>query len=564
MDRREYESLDPEEQAKVFHHSPFSERAELLLHSAEPQGLTQSLSPEELYLVTREMDPEERVEIISYASVDQLVFLSDVDCWKKGQINPAGLVRWLETLIEADEDLLIEWFDETDYEMVIAGLKKLVHIVKPEWEMRVIDELQDRPYFTLDQYYYIFVKEENFEPVKRTIECLYEAHPGRYSALMEGLIGELDGEMEESAYRLRQIRLSERGFPDAETAQEIYRPITREEFDRYPLKREGGGEIVHREAVPDYPMLWSKDRLFLDEVILLFNDEPEEIREGLREEMVWLSNKLIGSDGIDFASEDRVKAEIERARRLVNIGLESLSDGDLKRAKDILQNRWLEIILRWGLSRLFEVREEARHLVAQYWKDAVKPFLLFLEPPYENLFRGLLKTVPQYFEVNASGDMHDLRDFKSMAEAGDAKQMVVEVKAAHEFLKRAVPELFADKYLRYKQGGAVHNLYSLLGTIYARYVLGEKLSEHPVLEARLPDFLKKAFIAQGGARVLDPAPVDRFLGEFFSPQEKQTAAPLWARVFQKLETELSGLEPGKAIDARYVTSLRIFKKKAAH
>ncbi len=64
MDRAEFESLKPEEQARVFHEMPFRDRASVLLYSTKPKALTQSLSPEELYLVTRELDPEERTEVL--------------------------------------------------------------------------------------------------------------------------------------------------------------------------------------------------------------------------------------------------------------------------------------------------------------------------------------------------------------------------------------------------------------------------------------------------------------------------------------------------------------------
>ena len=58
MDREQFESLNSEEQARVFRESPFRDKGELLLHSHEPFALTQSLTPEEFYLMTREMDTE--------------------------------------------------------------------------------------------------------------------------------------------------------------------------------------------------------------------------------------------------------------------------------------------------------------------------------------------------------------------------------------------------------------------------------------------------------------------------------------------------------------------------
>ena len=105
IDLNEFESLEPEEQAKVFHQTSFKEKGELLLRSHDPMALARSLSQEELYLVAKEMDLEERSEVIRYASLPQLFFIADIDCWKKDRIDPRSFVNWLETLIQADEKL---------------------------------------------------------------------------------------------------------------------------------------------------------------------------------------------------------------------------------------------------------------------------------------------------------------------------------------------------------------------------------------------------------------------------------------------------------------------------
>jgi len=163
MDRNTFESLSSEEQARVFHEIPFRERADLILRATRPDYLTKTLSPEEFYLVTREMDPEERVEIVCYASMPQLFFLADIDCWKKDRISGRGFVQWLETLYNADEARLLAWFDQMDYEMIVAAFQKITQVMKPDREYATDEILQDKPFFTLDEYYHVFCREENRE-----------------------------------------------------------------------------------------------------------------------------------------------------------------------------------------------------------------------------------------------------------------------------------------------------------------------------------------------------------------------------------------------------------------
>ena len=103
MNFEEFEALKPDDQARIFHQSPFKEKADLLIRAHNPLSLAQSLSAEELYLLVREVDLEEKNEILRFASLPQLFFISDVDCWKKDRLNPRGFTDWLKALLAADE-----------------------------------------------------------------------------------------------------------------------------------------------------------------------------------------------------------------------------------------------------------------------------------------------------------------------------------------------------------------------------------------------------------------------------------------------------------------------------
>ncbi len=555
MDKKQFESLDPDEQTRVFHESPFKERVELLLHAAQPQGLMRSMSPEELYLMTQEMAPEERIDIIAYANMPQLLFLSDLACWKKDQISAGDFVEWLEMLLAADEDRLVEWLTQTDYEMVIAGLKKVVHILKPDREYPTDELLKDAPYFTLDEYYHIFVKEENLETVRRTFECLYEHHRGRYAAILEGILGELDGELEENAYQLRLNRLAERGFPDVETARKIYTPINREEFERFPEKKPAkpgeNGAGKKAAALPDYPVLWSHDRIFLDDVFLALQTDPPAAQEALREELVWISNKLIACDGIDYASEERIRRGIERVRRFVSIGLEILAEGDRARAAEIMRRKWLEAVFRTGLTRLLELRVRARKLLDRFGRGNAEAFEEFLGTPYDKVFEGLLKSVPELRREGAGESQDEGRDFKSLAEVRESEETLSEAEAVLRSLESGLPDLF-------KRGKPAprQTLFTLLGTLFARFVAGDRLAALPMTEKKFRVFLEKAFGGAGEGRTLAPEWTERFIQTMTPPKYRAAASGLYSRLFLRIEGELGGLAGEKRIDPRFVTCVR--------
>lgn len=558
MDRRQFESLDTKEQARLFYESHFRERADLLLHSREPEGLAQSLTPEELYLVTREMAPEERADVICYASAQQLLFLSDIDCWKKDRISTRRFIDWLETLLRTNERKVLEWFSQMDYEMLVASLKKVMHVVKPEWEYPSDEILRSHPYFTLDQYYHIFVKEDDVETVKRVIECLYERNHGRYVALLEGVMSELDGEMEEEAYHLREMRLADRGFPDRESAYRVFQSISKAEFQKSPSKDtfEGRrGDSTRERQLPDYPMLWSAEKLFLDEVLLLFGQDPPAVQEQIREEFVWLSNKMIAWEGIDFASEARVRGGLERVRYYVNIGVEALSGGDLSQAHEIMRTRWLELILRWGFTQLLRLREEAEKIGGECPKGSFEPFLHFLEVPYENVLRGLLQFVPHYFDRQPLAHVLQLRDFKCLSEVEETRRVLSTVRAVKDYFVRLFPNFLLRIVIQSRRGQNHPTLFPLMGTLYARFVLGEKISDRPLSKGQLTLFLKKGFVKKGRLQVLDPGQRQKFLERSFSAKERAGLHPLWVEVFKRIEDEFGRLDPSQRVDNRFVTSL---------
>ena len=557
MDQEAFERLSQEEQEKIFHQTPFRERGDLLLHSHNPIRLTQSLTQEELYLLTREMDLEERSEILRYASLPQLFFISDIDCWRKDRLHPKSFIQWLETLLEADEERLLAWLVEMDYETVVSGFKGLIRVLKPEWEYPSDELLGDQPYFTLDERYFISVKEENLETVRRAIEILFEIHRGRYAAILEGVLGEMDYELEEEAFQRRAVRLAERGFPDPETAHHIYRLLAREELERFPRKNLAS----FQGKPPHYLALWSHERLFLDEVLLLFREEPVEVREGLEEELAWLSNKIIACEGVSFASEERVRQGIERARRFVSIGLEDLSGRDLSRAREMMRERWLEIIFRWGVSELLGLQASAREILNHHWKGDQEVFFNFLDDPYGPIFKGLFERVPEYFDPEIRDHPDRLRDFKNTEEVERIRNAVLQVKRIHEILAHTSPLLFDRLNLEFRQGDPGASLFSLLGSALASFDLKGKVSTLPLSEGEVRQFLQKGFEHTPSRRILKSDLKDQFLGQFLSKSDQDFLRPLWALVFQRLEEDLGAIDPLKELDRRFVTSLYLAKEK---
>lgn len=563
MDRETFESLTPEEQARIFSETPLTEKSELILLAHEPGRLTQGLSAEELYLMTRDLDREEKAEILRLAGTDQLAFMADMDCWQGDQIAGAQFVGWLGTLLEADESAVLRWMHHSDYEAIIAGFQKFASVLKPDWETNVDEIVGDQPYFTLDRMYYILVAEENFETVKRVIEVLYENDRPRYFALLEGVLGEMDYEMEEDAYSNRERRLADRGFPDFETAVRALIPLDLEGFRNFPKKEkttdaretaEEGG----RPAAPRYLVLSASHRLFLDDALLALEEGPDSLREGVFEELAWLCNKMIVCAGMDFTSQEKVRRAVDRVRSLVSLGLELLSGGDLSKASEILSERWVEAVFRYALSELHPLRDRVRALIRSEWKGEAEIFFSFLEPPYEFIFRGLAEKTPLCFDENASDSLYHHREFAGRQDLERARWSVEQIETMHRFIRRRSPSIFSNILRSAGLGGAEETLMSLCGNLLVRFGAGAKLSMDPVSEEQLDFFLREAF----QDRILKADVRERFLESLIDAEEKTLMLPFWGLVFQKVQEQLSRLTPGRAVEGELLTCIRIQRSAA--
>lgn len=554
----QFDDLSFEKQREVFFKSAYADRGDLLLRSLDPTLLANGMSAEEMYLVTRDMDMDMRSEVLKYANLPQLFFMADLDCWKKDRIHKKGFLDWLKCLEQADLEKLGEWMIHMDYEMIIAGLKKVVEVLKPEWEYAADEIMGDKPYFTLDGLYYISTTEDNFETIKLAIEVMYQYARPQYVEVMEGLLSEMDYEMEEEAYRRRQTRLSERGFPETDSAIQIYRRLTREEFEKLPKKKLNGAKKDNLEEVaPHYPVLFSKERLFLDDVLLNLSKEPVEVLQSIQEELIWLTNKVLASEGINLASEEKVRHAIERVRRFVNIGLEALSDKQVERAMVLVKEIWLEYLFRQGFSELVRLRDRLEDVIRKYWGKNEKPFLDFLGEPYENVCRGLLVPHPVFYDPEEKREIDQTRDFKNLEEVQSTGKLLDVLAGFFEAVLSQNKNIFSVLGVKAGREDVPITMTQFVGTLLAQFTLTGKLSYRDLNKKELGKFFDRAFEPNGKKHQLRADVTSRFLAGFMNGQKNETLEAFLYQILARVEDDFSRLSGKRAMDPRFINTIRV-------
>jgi hypothetical protein len=324
-----------------------------------------------------------------------------------------------------------------------------------------------------------------------------------------------------------------------ETARRVYRRMTREEFDAFP-KKENTGRAGDSGPMPNYLTLNVSHGLYLDQVLLLFKTEVPGVLEGIEEELAWLSNKVIASEGFDFSSETEVWRGVTRARQFVSIGLEILSGDRIERAAQLLRDHWLETIFRMASSRIWQIRDRATAVTRKYWNSRQDQMLETLDSVYGFIFRGLLEQVPQCYDEAVAENTYHLRDFKTLLELDRAERAVLQIEKLHAWLEPQweikLHSALDDVKVFSESGG----FFSILGTVFARWVLKLKETALPLTEKQAADFFKASFTAQAAWLRLQPELKSEFLKSHFSTEDQALLLPVWALVFDGMEHAVEG------------------------
>ncbi|MBI4971162.1 MAG: hypothetical protein HZC17_04925 [Candidatus Omnitrophica bacterium] len=543
----EFDDLSFDKQKELFFKSSYADRGDLLLRSQDPTQLANAMSSEEMYLVTRDMDMDMRSEVLKFANLPQLFFMSDLDCWKKDRIDKKGFLDWLKCLEQADLERLAVWLEKMDYEMIVAGFKQVIEVLKPEWEYAADELLGDKPYFTLDGLYYISTTEDNFETIKLAIEVLYQNARSEYVNIMEGLLSEMEYEMEEDAYRRRQIRLSDRGFPELDSALQIYRKLNHEEFEKLSKKKNSTTEKEFSKDLPQYPVLASAERLFLDDVLLTLSKESVEMLHSIQEELIWLSNKVLASEGINLASEEKVRHAIERVRCFVSIGLEAESNLEVARAQVLVKEYWLEFLFRRGFTQLIELRNQLEEIIRKHWGKSERQCLDFLGEPYEAVCRGILKQVPEIAD----------KEFKTLDEIKDMEKLLGVLDRFFVVMSHQNKTIFHVLAVEADRQEESTTLTQLVGTLLAQFVLTGKSAYRPVSKKELAKFFEMGFETAEKKYHLRRDLIVNFLGGLMNGRKDADLEAFLYQVLARIEEDFSGLSGKKAIDPRYINTVRI-------
>jgi len=416
-------SEDAKEAQKIFNSLPIKsqvdtvlqargkERLHTLFLSEHPEQLVQQLPELEVFLTVKEVGERDSSDLISLTTPEQFQYLLDLEFWKRDELDQEKILNWMEILLESGEKKVIQFIHSTDLGFIALLLKKFLHVATMEGEY--LEGMDKIPPFTLDQYYFILFKgkrtREVFQPL---LQILYQVDEEGYRRLMDSLIVELESELEETGYRLRNGRLADYGFPDLEEALEIYRFIHPDSLvlEERPL-RDRGQEEMGKGSTIFYLSHQSEGPFFSS--ILSRMDDPQE-QDRLGQEITALCNKAIIAEAIDLSNIAAIERVVKKVYHYLNLGLQYLSEEEERKASVILRALPIQRLFQCGVSTTLLLRRKGESILEGPWFSGDPENLTFLDPPYLEKFEGILRKRPALYREGNFEDFKRLQDLREM------------------------------------------------------------------------------------------------------------------------------------------------------
>jgi hypothetical protein len=528
------------------------DKRDLILESPEALRLVRSFAPESLFFTLKEIGLQDGADLLALASGEQVCALLDLDCWKKDRLDLKTMLDWLEIIVEGGERSLGEFLNSVDLDLLVLFLRRFIRVYRRD-DPEEPPELEGPEIFELDEHYQIlFHRRDARAPlVRRLLEELYERDYSYFVTVMEEVWWAVDSDLEEACFGVRNARLQDRGFPDFFEAQEIYRPMRPGEMaERSSALGSSFGGSADAEAVPAERSLVTPDEThsFFSEVLNAgFHDESA---SELRQEMAFLTNRVMVAEGVNYGDRDSVTQAVCLAHDTVNLALEHLSDGDPGRGAAILQHHYLQHLFRVGWGLLLELRKRARQIADSLGVAAsASGEIRFLDTPYREALSGFQRPKPRFFcGLDQIGEIR-YRTVSRVADLDRARALLEDVARLPALCEQWLGQRLTDVARLRPHDADDFRLSAAILTGFAHFALGRK----PIL---LP-------VSRDGLEELRSATLDPATGGVRADvRERFLAGVGESRRFlefclQRFEEEFLAVSPELPFDPRFVTCLMI-------
>jgi hypothetical protein len=348
----QFTALSFEEKRNYLKTAAPKERIDLIVADHDGKRLAAAMEPQEFFWLVKEIGENDAVELLQLASAEQSVFIMDMELWEGWNFSHEKACQWLAYFIEGGEPRVHELLKHLDYEFLQLFLSRELIVGGGIGDQGADEERLADYDHTFDGVFMLTFKDpKHSELIGSFLSMLIKLDNPLYTALMEGVKGDVDLELEEQCYRFRTGRLEDLGFPPLEEALSIYARVNPDTFEvQGDKKLEPAGEgsfltpVTGREET-----LFSRALALADSATLL-------------QELNYLVNSAIVAEGNALKEPDEMADVAQRVSGYLNIALEKLSGGDERKAAEILNGEPLKRVFQLGYSIVLELKFAAQRV----------------------------------------------------------------------------------------------------------------------------------------------------------------------------------------------------------
>ncbi|MDJ0882828.1 MAG: DUF6178 family protein [Desulfobacterales bacterium] len=545
-----------------------------ILEHSQPAALVHSFPEEDFYFLLQEIGPDDALPLVTLGSYRQLEFVLDQQVWDRDRIDFKSLFVWFERLIAADPTRMVRWLAAEKSNLVEYYLFNSIAIRMREHDQDPADF--GPSFFSFDNFFYVRIldipateplgealQKQHRRLVRRILERLAEDDHVHYQRLLLAAMNVVPAEAEEEAYRLRNVRLAEKGFLPFEEAVGLYQPLR---FDHFHQTAARFQSLVADEntRLPMAPLdLIASDQLFHQALRAI---PPGEALDQIQSEFASLSNRITVADRLKPESRAALSVAVHKACGYLSIGLERLEPTPPLAASAArnLQAFTLEGLFRLGYSQAVVLKQEAENWVTASWFARAGLPLTFWGETGLGVLGGLLLKRPLFFDRDRQG--HRYREFHCLDDIQATGAQLAQLRAIDRLLDQMPIEKLPRRYghLTYQ---------NVLLTLWARSALGLADDLQPIAREAFGVFWESLFLPppQGttpAGRVIGDDRRQAFL-QWLARQTGSDADELADAVgaaltslFDELQTEY-GRVSRASIDPRYIHHFLVAPDKSA-
>ena len=486
------------------------EALERILNYRNPAALVHALAVEDFYFMINDIGISDSLPLLALGSYSQWQYVLDIELWEKDCLSSYIGLYQIDAFLRAAPQRYLKWVLENHISLFELLLFRNIEVYLREPGFDPNDLYDDL--FTVDSVFYVrftpppFMQASddqdtgNVESTELILQILHNLMEqlavydyAQYQKILLESASVIPAEVEEEAYRLRNVRLAEKGFLPYDEAIGVYQPLHPEDVDPSCKKYFGKNKpseirtSVSKSDLQGQLKLIGTSNLFADALLTI---DAEHILHQLHSEFAGLCNLIAVADQEKIKNRELLQQIVTKTGAYLNIGLECLSEYNQSSHQTDRLGRFRELIIKTPLSQIFrvgygkvlELKWKAQKWQRNSWFDNAGLPLTFWDETWLGVLGGLLIRRPLFFDNYHTGQLY--REFKD----------IDDIKATDEVLNQimAIDSLFYEMALPHPPStNTLLTWKNFLLTLWAQHFLGlDHNSLQPLSAAQLDRLLE--------------------------------------------------------------------------